>query len=194
MDSAIRLIEAIAKLIGSFAWPAALMLSVWFVLGKQRDAVRRLIGRVRRFSYPGGEAELVEEIEERRQAAEELQNELVAQGSKTDKARLARLAREYEEIGRLAAEQQITDLSNQLLSMPEHLARARERVDILETERIRLESDRRIPIGKRKHLLDAVEIEITSASRDLKHLEARWEYLQKEASALGISVVPKRYR
>lgn len=76
MDSAIRLIEAIAKLITAFAWPAAIVVGVWLVVGKQREAVRRAIGRITKLGFPGGEIELAEQVEERRENIEQTAEEL----------------------------------------------------------------------------------------------------------------------
>lgn len=78
MDTAIRLIEAIAKLITAFAWPVAIVVGVWLVVGRQRHAFGKMMGRVKKLVFPGGEIELAEQVEEHRenieQTAEELRN------------------------------------------------------------------------------------------------------------------------
>ena len=73
MDTAIRFIEATAKLIAAFAWPVAIIVGVGLVVGKQRDAVRRMFDRITKVSYPGGEAQLAAEAHQQDSTVEKIE-------------------------------------------------------------------------------------------------------------------------
>lgn len=54
MDNWIKLIEAIAKLVGSFAWPLAAGIIVIYLLKRHRTAVDGVFTRMTSVSLPGG--------------------------------------------------------------------------------------------------------------------------------------------
>lgn len=54
MDEWIKLIEAIAKLIGSFAWPLVVAVIVWYLLRRHREAIDGMITRAESVTLPGG--------------------------------------------------------------------------------------------------------------------------------------------
>ncbi|MUN41432.1 hypothetical protein [Actinomadura litoris] len=75
MDNWIKLIEAIAKLIGSFAWPLAVLTLVIFILKRHRDAVDSVFARMTSLTLPGGiemsmEQKLAEQEQQVIEAAE----------------------------------------------------------------------------------------------------------------------------
>ncbi|MFF4193342.1 LuxR C-terminal-related transcriptional regulator [Nonomuraea sp. NPDC001831] len=53
-----KLIEAIAGLVGAVAWPVAVVLAVWLIMRRHRDAFGRLIDRVSSLQFPGGQIDL----------------------------------------------------------------------------------------------------------------------------------------
>ncbi|MET7334259.1 hypothetical protein [Nonomuraea sp. NPDC005650] len=55
MEEWAKLIEAIGGLIGAIAWPIAIVLAVWLIMRRHRDAFGRLIDRVTSIPTPFGQ-------------------------------------------------------------------------------------------------------------------------------------------
>ncbi|MEU5869344.1 hypothetical protein ABZ815_49835 [Nonomuraea sp. NPDC047529] len=54
MEAWAKLIEATGGLIGATAWPIAVVIAVWLIMRRHRDAFGRLIDRVTSLQLPGG--------------------------------------------------------------------------------------------------------------------------------------------
>lgn len=68
MDNTVKLIEAIAKLLGAIAWPLVVGLLGWYVLAKHKSAVAGILERMQSVVLPGGvEMQLYEKVEEQEQ-------------------------------------------------------------------------------------------------------------------------------
>ncbi|WP_091090606.1 hypothetical protein [Nonomuraea wenchangensis] len=78
MDEWAKLIEAIAGLVGAVAWPVAVVVAVWLIMRKHRDAFERLLDRLKTLSYPGGQVDFDAVVKEQQHRVEQLQDEVVA--------------------------------------------------------------------------------------------------------------------
>lgn len=80
MDKVIRLIEAIAKLLGAVAWPVAVLAVAVLVLRRHRAAVDRAVDRLKSIALPGGTSlELSEVLAEQRKIVEAVKGEVLAE-------------------------------------------------------------------------------------------------------------------
>ncbi|MFI6594973.1 hypothetical protein ACIBHX_01925 [Nonomuraea sp. NPDC050536] len=97
-----KLIEAIAGLVGAVAWPVAVVLAVWLVMRRHRDAFGRLIDRVSSLQFPGGQIDLNAVVEERKAEVAELVNRVAGKGLDSEELRAAArdLAEAAEGLGR----------------------------------------------------------------------------------------------
>ncbi|RCG32010.1 hypothetical protein DQ384_05570 [Sphaerisporangium album] len=105
-----KLIEAIAGLVGAVAWPIAVVLAVWLIMRRHRDAFERLIDRVTSLSFAGGEIALAESKldareKEQRQRVDALEEQLAGDDAPEDTRRviLRELTSEAETLGRVSA-------------------------------------------------------------------------------------------
>jgi hypothetical protein len=67
VDSAVKLIEAIAKLLGAVAWPAAVIAIAVFLLRRHRRAVDGILDRVESLTLPGGVEVSIGKIEKQQE-------------------------------------------------------------------------------------------------------------------------------
>lgn len=95
MDNAIKLIEAIAKLIGSFSWPLAVILIGLYLLRRHRNAVDRALDRMDSLTFPGGlEMTMGEKIDDQDQQVIEAAGKVVEAAPEEQGAALAELREE----------------------------------------------------------------------------------------------------
>ncbi|WP_327585024.1 hypothetical protein OHA25_56560 [Nonomuraea sp. NBC_00507] len=103
MEQWAKLIEAIAGLVGAVAWPVAVVLAVWLIMRKHRDAFDRLLDRLKTLTYPGGQVDFDAVTEEQQHQVEVLSEQIA--DSDTDEMRRRQaahqLAEEAEKLGEL---------------------------------------------------------------------------------------------
>ncbi|GAA1690469.1 hypothetical protein GCM10009733_103330 [Nonomuraea maheshkhaliensis] len=76
MEQWAKLIEAIAGLIGAVAWPVAVVLAVWLIMRRHRDAFDRLLDRLKTLTYPGGQVDFDAVAEEQQHQVEVLSKQI----------------------------------------------------------------------------------------------------------------------
>ncbi|GAA4579755.1 hypothetical protein GCM10023194_06170 [Planotetraspora phitsanulokensis] len=103
MDDWAKVIDSIAGLVDAIAWPLAVIVAVWLIMRRHRNAIERLIDRITKVGFPGGEIDLSGVIAGKEAQVEELEQEVVAPDRDEEERREAarRLAAEAEELGRI---------------------------------------------------------------------------------------------
>lgn len=103
-----KLIEAIAGLVGAVAWPIAIVLAVWLIMRRHRDAFERFIDRVKAVSYPGGQIDLAEIEDAKKARVQELEQQLADPDADAEERRetARELANEAREWGKLSADRE----------------------------------------------------------------------------------------
>ncbi|MEU6709982.1 hypothetical protein ABZ897_00770 [Nonomuraea sp. NPDC046802] len=98
-----KLIEAIAGLLGTVAWPTAVAIMVWLVLRRQHGAVTRFIDRLEEILLPGGAGlRLKAVVQETRDEVQELVEQVTTESDPRRRQQAAQeLAERAEQLGML---------------------------------------------------------------------------------------------
>jgi hypothetical protein len=135
VDSAVRLIEAIAKLFDAIAWPVAVATTAIYLLSKHRDAVGRVFDRTKSIGLPGGaQIDLFEKVQEQGQQVLDAASKVAETPSQDRQAvvdELVAQANRYQELSqeaqrRLTAELQFEPLTARQLAAIRRMRRQRE--------------------------------------------------------------------
>ena len=96
-----KLIQAIAGLVGAVAWPVSIVLAVWLVMRRHRDAFERFVDRIRSLTYPGGQIDLGEAVDAGKARVEELAEQVATPDvAEEERREIAReLARQAQRLG-----------------------------------------------------------------------------------------------
>src|SRR5262245_24475959 len=101
MEDWAKLIDSIAGLVGAIAWPTAVVISAWIIMRRHRAAIERLIDRVTKVGFPGGEIDLGGAVAAQKAQVEDLERRLAGADEEQRPEVARQLTWEAQELGRV---------------------------------------------------------------------------------------------